>query len=240
MTNTKKISIVFDNTTLDPGLKTEWGFACVIELDNEKSLFDTGNDGKILLSNMARLGYAPKDFSRLIISHMHWDHVGGVIDFLHHNSDVIVYMPASSLTDDINMIKSISKSVVLVSEPVEITDGLFSLGDLPGYLNEQSVVLKTDEGLVVLTGCAHPGVLNIVKRARVSFPDVPVKLLIGGFHLLHDSTESVIELIEKLKRLNVQQVAPTHCTGEKQMELCRQLYAGHYIKAGAGLKLQFK
>ena len=171
---------------------------------------------------------------------MHWDHVGGVIDFLRSNPDVNVYMPSSALIDDINLIKSLCKLVVPVNDSIEIVEGLFTLGDMPGLLHEQSVALKTTEGLVVLTGCAHPGVVNIVEKARSLFPDLPVNLLIGGFHLLHEQVESVIELVEQLKSFNVHKVAPTHCTGENQIELCRHLYAGHYIKAGAGLKLHFK
>jgi len=240
MANTIKITIVFDNTTLIPDLTTEWGFACVIEIAGGKILFDTGNDGKILLTNMAHLGFYPKNFSRLIISHMHWDHVGGVIEFLRKNSNVTVYLLASSLNDDIKLIKSICKSVVLVNESLEIVKGLYSLGDLPGIVNEQSVVIKTNDGLVILAGCAHTGMIKIVERARFLFPDMPIKLLMGGFHLLHEKAESVIEHLETLKMLKVQKLAPSHCTGEEQIKLCQNLYASNYIKAGDGLKVQFK
>jgi len=72
-----KLKIAYDNKA-KPGFKEGWGFSCLIEMEDEKILFDTGWDGNILLSNMEKFGIRPAEIKRAIISHDHWDHAGGL------------------------------------------------------------------------------------------------------------------------------------------------------------------
>ena len=98
---------------------------------------------------------------------------------------------------------------------------------------EQFLVLDTTEGLVVVTGCAHPGIVEIVKKARlIFFKDV--YLVLGGFHLLDLSDSKIQEKIQQLKDLGVRRVGASHCTGDKAIELFKQEFGDNFVKIGVG------
>ena len=84
-----KITIIYDNTAYKKSFQADWGFSCLVEVDNTpKILFDTGADGSILLSNMKKLNINPDSIEEVFISHVHFDHTGGLSAFLNVNSDV--------------------------------------------------------------------------------------------------------------------------------------------------------
>ena len=83
-----KITIVYDNTTTRDDLIADWGFACYVETDGKRILFDTGGDGKILLHNMNNLGIDPREIETVFISHNHFDHIGGLSEILFENPNV--------------------------------------------------------------------------------------------------------------------------------------------------------
>ena len=86
---------VYDNYQVNPELTTDWGFATIIKTPQELILFDTGGDSKILLSNMKKLGINPSSIKKVVISHIHSDHLGGLEGFLERNSNVTVFIPKS-------------------------------------------------------------------------------------------------------------------------------------------------
>ncbi len=79
-------------------------------------------------------------------------------------------------------------------------------------LDDSSLVLKTEKGLVIVCGCAHAGMLNIVNEATELLAD-DIYALAGGFHLLHASDGRIRALLERLRELKVQKIYPCHCTG---------------------------
>ena len=79
-----KITIIYDNTSSRPDLKADWGFSALVEVKGKKILFDTGTNGKILLSNMGKLEINPEEIEDIFISHLHWDHTGGLLLSLIH------------------------------------------------------------------------------------------------------------------------------------------------------------
>jgi 7,8-dihydropterin-6-yl-methyl-4-(beta-D-ribofuranosyl)aminobenzene 5'-phosphate synthase len=85
--------------------------------------------------------------------------------------------------------------------------------------------------LIVMTGCAHPGIVEIVRRAKAYGE---VYLVMGGFHLGDKSAREVDAIIAELKRLGVRQVAPCHCTGDEAIQLFRAAFGADFIQAGAG------
>ena len=103
-----KLTIIYDNEVYkkDIGLKSDWGFSCIIETEDETILFDTGARGKILLSNMEKLDINPKEINTIVISHEHWDHNGGLKTLVPLVNEVKLYRPAK---------KSPSKNMQLVS-----------------------------------------------------------------------------------------------------------------------------
>jgi len=207
-----KITIIYDNTVYKQGLKSDWGFACYVEAENAPQiLFDTGANGKILLSNMKKLGIDPVSIKTVFISHSHYDHTGGLSTFLNANRAVDVYVP--------NSFRGVrgARNVICVGEPMEIHRNIFSTGELSGI--EQSMVVKTKKGLVVIDGCSHPGVESILEAAE---KHGNVHSLIGGLHGFND-----FKLLEK-----VEFVCPTHCT--QHIKEIKNLYPEKYIEGGAG------
>ena len=98
---------------------------------------------------------------------------------------------------------------------------------------EQALVARTKKGLVVVTGCAHPGVDEMVARAREAGRD-EIALVAGGFHLAGSSQRCMEEIVAEFRRLGVQQVAPCHCTGDRAREVFRIAFGAEYHHCGVG------
>jgi len=229
-------AITYDNNPYDDRLRTAWGFSCLLRLPEKTILFDTGGDSSILLDNMDQLQIDPKEIDIVVLSHIHGDHVGGLGGVLNQNSDVTVYLPASfpqSLKEDV---KLYGAEVKEIHEPRELFDGVYTTGELNGGIKEQSLIVKTDEGLVIITGCAHPGVVNIVQRAREIAGD-RVYLLLGGFHLGGASASKIESIIDSFEQLGVERVAPCHCSGDNARRLLREHYGEGYIECGVGRRV---
>jgi 7,8-dihydropterin-6-yl-methyl-4-(beta-D-ribofuranosyl)aminobenzene 5'-phosphate synthase len=211
-----KITIVYDNKVWKEGLEADWGFSCLVEVEKtRKILFDTGANGRILLSNMKKLGINPFSISDVFISHSHHDHIGGLSDFLKVNSQVKLYFPATTaLPREMNNVTRITKAT-------KIYHNIFSTGILKGV--EQSLVVKAEKGLVVVVGCSHPGVRSILNAAaRWGKPYA----LIGGLHGFNQfSLISEIEII-----------CPVHCTQYRSQ--IEKNHPGKYIKGGAGRTIE--
>lgn len=205
-----KITIIYDNTVFQRGLKSDWGFSCLVEIYGKKILFDTGANGAILLDNMKRLNIKPTEVKEVFISHYHWDHTGGLSDFLKVNP-VKVYIPSSFKK------LCIAKDVVIVKKSITIGENIFSTGELNGV--EQSLIVKTEKGVVIIVGCSHSGVGNILETAsQLGKPYA----LIGGLHGFSD-----FNLVKDLTL-----ICPTHCT-QRILEI-KSLYPEKYISGGAG------
>jgi len=114
-----------------------------------------------------------------------------------------------------------------------IAEHIRTTGELGTAIVEQALIIETDKGLIVVTGCAHPGIVEMVQKAK-SYGDV--YLVMGGFHLADKSTREVEAVIAELKRSGVHQVAPSHCTGEKAIEQFKAAFGTGFIQAGAGLR----
>ncbi len=235
--STLKITIVFDNYPYSPMLKTGFGFACVLETDRRKILFDTGSDSGVLLSNMVNIGIKPQDIDIIVLSHYHWDHTGGLNDFLTENSDVDLYLPVSFPDDFKADLKRSGVELNEVDETCELCEGVYSTGEMRGIVNEQSLICKTDNGSVVITGCAHPGITKILKKAKTLYG--PVYLAMGGFHLRGEKVSSLQRTVETFKELGITEVCPSHCTGDNARSLFKKAYREHCIMGGVGSIISF-
>jgi 7,8-dihydropterin-6-yl-methyl-4-(beta-D-ribofuranosyl)aminobenzene 5'-phosphate synthase len=229
-----KFTILFDNYLYqEEGLKSKWGFACLVEGMEKTILFDTGSSGDILLHNISQLKVNPKAVEIIAISHKHWDHVGGLPAFLEINPNVSVYMPESVAQQWEPEIKKRKAKPVAVSKPIEVCKHVFLTGEMKGPVNEQALILDTTKGLIVITGCAHPGIVEIVKNAK-KIIDKQIYMVFGGFHLAQKSESAVKRIIEEFRELGVLKVGPTHCTGDKAIQLFKDAYGDNYIKIGVG------
>lgn len=231
------ITIIYDNNAYDPRLQTAWGLACLIERDETTILFDTGGDGAVLLSNMAALGFDPRAVDVVLLSHIHGDHTGGLGSLLATGSRPLVYTPRSFPGDYKAQVR-IQTDLVETDQAVEIINGVYSTGEMGSGIIEQALVLKTTKGLVVVTGCAHPGIVEMVRRAKEVGGD-EIFLVLGGFHLGGASKARIAEIIAEFQRLGVQKVAPCHCTGDRAIGLFDEVYGENFIQSGVGKILVF-
>ena len=209
------MTIVYDNTVYkkNTGLKSDWGFSCLVETGEENILFDTGANGEILLNNMKNLGINPKEIDKIVISHEHWDHKGGL--------DLLLPL----LTGNVKVYRLEQQNLdrrvefVFVSTTREITERVYTTGRLRGVVDEQSLVLRGETGWYVLVGCSHPGVEQILDAAEQY--DM-IKGLIGGLHGFNNfSILGDLDLI-----------CPCHCTRYKKE--IKELYPKTYVEGGVG------
>jgi 7,8-dihydropterin-6-yl-methyl-4-(beta-D-ribofuranosyl)aminobenzene 5'-phosphate synthase len=230
------ITVVFDNNAYRHGLETAWGFACVVQNGDGFILFDTGGDGRMLLANMAALGLDPNDLDAVVLSHNHSDHTGGLEAVLNANPDMTVYVPQAFPAAFKSRIRARAKQVVEVSDPLDIQPGVWSTGQMGSAIVEQALVVQTGSDLTVITGCAHPGIVEIVKKAR-EVGGGEIGLVMGGLHLSDASASTLRSVVSSLGELGVQRIAPCHCTGESAGALLATAFGERYETCGVGLVL---
>ena len=205
-----KVTIIYDNTAFRKDLQADWGFSALVQVKKRKILFDTGASGRILLSNMEKLRVNPEEIEDVFISHLHWDHTGGLSSFLQLNNNVKLWVPSyfPEAKD--------AREAIEVKKPTKLYGGIYSTGELDGI--EQSLCVETEKGVVIIVGCSHPRMEHILEAAS-QFGKVYG--IIGGLH----GTKP-----ESLKDLDL--ICPTHCTQYKSE--IKSLYPEKYVEGGAG------
>jgi len=233
------LTIVYDNNPHDNRLETRWGFSCYIQGAEKTILFDVGGEGSVLLSNMEKLKIDPKTVNAIVLSHVHYDHIGGLSYFLKKNQNVTVYMPRSLPQSVKDPVRIAGARLADVHKPLRICEDVYSTGELGTFIKEESLIIKTSKGLVVITGCAHPGIVNIVKRAKEMLKS-DVYLVLGGFHLCWMSLSKVKRIINGVKKEGVKKVAPCHCSGDLARKQFEKAYGKDFILVGAGKTITIK
>ena len=231
------VTILFDNFWTDDRLGTGWGFAALLETPEHTVLFDTGADGEILLENMGLLGKDPMSIEKIVISHAHGDHTGGLGALLELGIRPQLYL-LSAFPSQMREQLPPSLEVIDATPGQEIVPGILTTGQVGTQIPEQALVLETRVGTVVLTGCAHPGVVQMVERAMEVRPGA-IELVMGGFHLLQASGEEIQSIIQDFRRLGVARAGPTHCTGLIAMESFHTAYGEDFQRLGVGRVLTF-
>ncbi len=230
---TVTLQVVYDNVPGVDGVGTDWGFGCLVTGRDKTVLFDTGRAGEQLLANLSALKIDPTTVDVIVISHCHTDHAGGLQVFLGQHHAVHVYLPASAPAELIEMVRAAQATCTVVKQPTEICPGVKVVGPVGDKIVEQALAVKSPRGLVVLTGCSHPGIVQMVRHVKeVATGDL--YLVCGGMHLAQHSEQQVRELIAALKRLGVQRSGATHCTGEQAIELFAQAWGDRFVPLGAG------
>ncbi|MFO8008490.1 MAG: MBL fold metallo-hydrolase [Candidatus Brocadiia bacterium] len=230
------LTIVYDSYGRRTDLGKDWGFACMVEGPEKTILFDTGGDGQILMSNIEALGLDPDAVDAVVLSHEHRDHIGGLAAFLERNSDVTVYVPEVYVRHVQATVDEAGARLVAVDKPVRICPGAWSTGQVRRGRVEQALALQTPDGLVVITGCAHPGVVQMVGAAREAHGG-PVALVMGGFHLRSAGREELMTVRRELEAQEVRCVAPCHCSGENTRKRFAQWLGHNYVRSGVGTRL---
>ena len=231
------VTILYDNLWHDDRLEIDWGFAALIEMGDRTVLLDTGTQGDRFMRHMRILGKDPADIDALVISHAHGDHTGGMEALFATGARPTTYV-LGSFPEDLRR-RTAAITTVIEAEPGdEIVEGVFTTGLVGDAIPEQAVAIRTAEGLVVITGCAHPGVLEMTRRVR-ELSDEPIHLVMGGFHLIRASGPQLQAAVEGMLALGVEKVGVTHCSGMQAIAAFSRGFGRNFVPLGVGRVLTF-
>ncbi len=235
------ITVTYDNYGFVPGLKYGWGFSCLVQGAFGKVLFDTGSDGTSLIDNMRRLDIHPGEVDAVFLSHDHWDHVDGIGRFLAERARGVPIHITPSFSDDLRDRLRCDGCNVVEHGPVkeavceaEILPSVLSTGEMEGTPSEHSMVVMAAAGPVVVVGCCHQGLRNLLQRVRNMCGD-DIALLVGGFHLFRDGVKELKDTVRMVMDMGVKKVAPTHCTGKRAIRIFEDAYGDAFIPMGVGV-----
>lgn len=235
-----KIKVLFDKGALAKNIRTGWGVSFLID---DKILFDTGEKGVWLRGNMWALEVDINKIEAVVISHDHWDHWGGLWEMLKERKGLKVYSCPGFSKEFKDKAKEAQAELIEAGNLTEISQNIFITGEIPGgyngkYMPEQAIVLKTKNGLTVITGCAHPGILKMVNKAKAKFPDEPVYFVLGGFHLKESDKRATEIVVENFKKMGIIKAGPTHCSGEVAEGIFKKYYKRNFIPIKAGQEME--
>lgn len=233
-----KITVLSEAKAMD-GFSSEHGLSFLIQADGKRILFDTGASD-LYIRSAQKLGIDLNDVDMLVLSHGHWDHGNGlpyIADkpLLCHpacfkkrfrkqgGENIGIASPRAELTERFELQES--------RESVRISEHLWFLGEIPRLsdfeakdtqfvledgspdfiMDDSGLACITEKGLVVISGCAHSGICNMVEQARKVSGQERLAAVIGGFHL-KAVNEQTRRTVEWLKEAGVPQIFPSHCT----------------------------
>jgi len=234
-------TVVYNNVSSDNNLKTQWGYAAWIEKGDEVILFDTGTKSVILRENLRKLGLDPGRVNTIAISHEHLDHTGGLEYVLKQvKNGIKVYLP-----NDFNpsLKKEYDKITFIVNDKYhEITKDVWITEifiDKKRGIKEQALIIEKGEKIIMITGCAHPGIAEMCQSVKDHFPDKKLDLVTGGFHLMQMSEERVTQISDKIKQLGFKKVAPSHCTGDNSIAVFQKEWKDDFVQLNLGDSYHF-
>jgi 7,8-dihydropterin-6-yl-methyl-4-(beta-D-ribofuranosyl)aminobenzene 5'-phosphate synthase len=246
-----RLTILYDNTTAREGVQGDWGFACLIEGMGKTILFDTGTKPEILLANLQALKVDLGQVDAIVISHLHGDHTGGLLAALEKRPGVALYVPSAIVSVpesayERGRVPSLARlsrpdtKIIQVDGPVEVCPGVRLTGQIvgPNLIPEVALLLETRSGGTLVTGCAHPGVVLMTRRAA-ALRGKPVEAVIGGFHLNQTPETEVRSIIADMKAAGVVRCGATHCTGDAAIAQFRAAFGTDYIPLGVGRVIDF-
>jgi 7,8-dihydropterin-6-yl-methyl-4-(beta-D-ribofuranosyl)aminobenzene 5'-phosphate synthase len=244
----------------------EWGFSALVEVDGRKILYDTGSSPDMALRNAKAMKIDLSDVEDVVLSHNHYDHVGGLMTLRRELSKINpramsrvhvgarVFEPRwDAAGEDRNGLKLIKAdylatggTFIVHDKPVELLPGVWLTGPVPRPNDEKNwfpgltldsqqgriednvpedsaLLFDTDTGMVVLTGCAHAGIVNITEYARTIVGKKPIVALVGGLHLFSASDQVLAWTGGKLKTYGVRSLLGAHCTGIEAVFRLREL-----------------
>lgn len=246
-----RITVVTENSVTKRNLVAEHGLSLLIETDNYKLLFDTGQ-GLALESNVKNLQINLQEIQAIALSHGHNDHTGGLKQALTLSGPKPVYGHPGIFDEKYSVngegqytpngmpfgkseLEQLGAEFHLQREPIQLTSGILLCGQVPRVTDfeelnphfavkkegqyeidplwdDQALFIDTPKGLVVVVGCSHSGLINILRYAR-QITAVPLYAVVGGTHLVAANEERLHKTIEELKLLQVEKLAVSHCTG---------------------------
>ncbi|MBN1353180.1 MAG: MBL fold metallo-hydrolase [Candidatus Omnitrophica bacterium] len=235
-----KIKVLFDKDSKDKRLHTGRGVSFLVD---DKILFDTGEKGEWLLENMRSLGVDIDRVEAIVISHDHWDHWGGLWDMLKKRGGLKVYACPRFGGEFKEKVKGMGGELIEAGKFTEVSKDVFITGEIAGayngrYMPEQALAIRTGNGISVITGCAHPGIVKMVEKAAQKFPGEDIYTVLGGFHLKQSDRRAIEIVVENFRKIGVKKAGPTHCSGEVAEEIFRKEYGTNFVKVLVGQTLE--
>jgi 7,8-dihydropterin-6-yl-methyl-4-(beta-D-ribofuranosyl)aminobenzene 5'-phosphate synthase len=229
----QQLTIVYDNTTVRPDLKTDWGFSVLVDFQGQRILFDVGSKPDIFLANLKQLGIEKSSIQTTLISHEHAAHSGGVYKVL--PAGLIYFL--DSFSKRYPEADAVGLEARRGTAPAQLGTGIYSTGEIAGSPPEQALVIETSKGLVLLVSCAHPGIAKMVETVEKQRNAKNIRMIVGGLHMYEQSEQQIRPVVAQLQKLNVQSVVLGHCTGELAMRIFREGYGDRFMTAGVGKRI---
>ncbi len=242
-----KITILTDNTA-GGNLHAEHGISYFIEHKNYELLFDTGHSD-LFIKNAEKLGLNLDKIQTIVLSHGHWDHGNGLVHLKNKKLICHPYAFIKRFRKSDNSYIGLNKNwkfynrqfkIITSTKPYKINDDIIFLGEIPrttdfeakttAYIDEKgnpdfvpddsAIVIKINDTIAIIAGCSHSGICNITKYAQKITGIEKISLIIGGFHLKKNDTQTQ-KTIECLQKINPEKIYPSHCT---QLPALAQFY----------------
>lgn len=231
-----RITTIVDNDVWKKGLASGWGLSFFVESfsDDKKHsvLMDTSGSFKTFFKNALKLGLDPSVVEAVLISHWHRDHCGALSQVLSLlKPQTPVYLPSENIVG-IREIRGACGFPVVCHKPIEFVNGMMSTGEVLGGLSEHSLLINVKGELAVLTGCSHPGLVNVLERAQKVSSIEEVYAVMGGFHI--SGINEGLKMGGFLRKLNVRLVSPCHCTSDDAKQAIAKVMGERYVKNGSG------
>ncbi|MFC2006097.1 MBL fold metallo-hydrolase [Chloroflexota bacterium] len=271
------ITTLSENTAAATGLLAEWGLSILVETDTVNILLDTGQS--ISASHNADvLGFNLSKIDKIVLSHCHYDHTGGlrqVLRKMRKEVEIIAHPDVWAakyarrqeqnryigIPFQRNELENIGARFSLTTEPTKITDNIITTGEVPIVTDfeeiepnrffvkedsdfkpdelpdDQALIIDTEQGLVVILGCAHRGIINTIYHAQQLTGVKQVYMVLGGCHLIGATEERIMLTVAALREVGVQRIGVSHCTGLPAAVIMAQEFGDTFFFNNAGTRI---
>lgn len=161
-----------------------------------------------------------------------------------------------------NFLELLGANFILNTEFTEVAEGIYLTGEVPQktsfekqdprlfseingkigpdlFADDQSLVMDTQRGLVLILGCAHAGLINIINHGMAKIKKDKIWAIIGGTHLGFLTPEQLSESIQSLKKMKVELIGVSHCTGIRPVSKLMQEFGDRFFYGGVGTAIEF-